>query len=191
MTCVRTVILLAAALAARPAKAQWMMGQLRFSASAGVNVPISDLDTYAHTGFGVSVRTESPLGGPTWSLRSGVSYDRFGGKSAYTVDHFEYLTFASDLVHHTNPRTYQFMGVGIYQSKTVLSRVNASLPAENPVSFLDIGRRVQTESDFGFQGGVGLNFGQITKTFLEIGIVDVLTTGRSSVWFPLRYGIRF
>jgi hypothetical protein len=150
-----------------------------------VDVPISDLDTYGHTGFGIAVRTESPLGGPTWSLRSGVSYDRFGGKRSYGVDHFEYLTFASELLHNTNTRTYQYAGVGIYQAKTVY-------PPE-PGGFLGLGNgtQAQSESDFGFQGGVGLNFGKVTKTFLEIGIVDVLTTGRSSVWFPLRYGIRF
>jgi hypothetical protein len=28
------------------------------------------------------------------------------------------------------------------------------------------------------------------KTFLEFGITDVLTTARSSVWFPVRFGIR-
>jgi hypothetical protein len=182
---IRAFLLVVVTLEARPVQAQRMMGQFRFSASAAVNVPISDLDKYGNAGFGIAVRTESPLGGPTWSLRSGVSYDRFGGKGGLGVDHFEYLTFASDLVHHTNTRTYQFLGLGIYQAKTVFAPVTV-----NPFNGPGNGSRAVSESDFGFQGGVGLNFGKVTRTFLEIGIVDVLTTGRSSVWFPLRYGIR-
>ena len=83
---IRAFLLVVVTLEARPVQAQRMMGQFRFSASAAVNVPISDLDKYGNAGFGIAVRTESPLGGPTWSLRSGVSYDRFGGKGGLGVD---------------------------------------------------------------------------------------------------------
>jgi hypothetical protein len=79
---------------------------------------------------------------------------------------------------------YQYGGVGFYQAKTVSS------PEQGCSNCLGNGSQARSESDFGFQGGVGLNFGKVTKTFLEIGVVDVLTTGRSSVWFPVRFGIR-
>jgi hypothetical protein len=184
MNRVRAFLLIAVVLAARPAQAQFMMVGFHLSASAGLNVPISDLDQDAYAGFGISVRNESPLD-PRWSLRNGLSYDRFGGKDRTGVDHLDYLALASDLVHHTNTRTYQFIGVGIYRVNTVFHPVTPT--------FGNLGNESQVfgETDVGFQGGVGLNFGTVTKTFLEVGIVDVLTTGRSSVWFPLRYGIRF
>jgi len=170
-----------AALSAVPAQAQFMMPRLHISAGVSADVPIGNLDTFANTGFGVAVRTESPLGGPEWGLRGGVSFDRMGGKDNTNVNYFEYLTFATELVHNTNPRTYQYAGVGIYQQKIVFEPVTTGFGFTTSA---------ESESDFGFQGGVGLNFGTTVKTFLEIGVVDVLTTGKSSVWFPLRFGFR-
>ena len=51
--------------------------------------------------------------------------------------------------------------------------------------------RVNGGFDFGFQAGVGVNFtiGD-THTFMEFGFVNVLTTGPTTSWVPVRLGVR-
>ena len=159
------------ALSAGVAHAQRRSG-LKFSGAIGLSAPIGDLDKRGSTGFGAAIRTESQLDADIWSLRGDFSFDRFGGKDG--VDSYQYFTVATNLVHHTNVRLYQFGGFGIYTAKTAVDAVNN-----------------RSESAFGLQGGIGLNLDtKSLKSFVEFGITDVLTTGRSSVWFPVRVGIR-
>ena len=171
--------------AAPAAHAQRMGSRLNLSAAAGVNVPIGDLDKQGQTGFGIAVRTESGDSSEPWTYRGGITFDRFGGKGGL-VDNYQYTTFVTELVHHTNKKAYQYVGIGFYQSKIVFVSTSTTGGMTNAAT----GTQARTESDFGFQGGVGLNFGKNAKTFLEIGMVDVLSTGRTSVWFPVRVGIR-
>ena len=154
------------------AEAQFMGRGMKFSGAIGLSAPIGDLDQRAGTGFGAALRTESDLGSEQWALRGDFSFDRFAGRAP--VDSYQYFTVATNLVHRSNAKLYQFGGFGIYTAKTAIAADNT-----------------RAESAFGFQGGVGLNLRTTgPKTFVEVGITDVLTTGRSSVWFPVRFGIR-
>ena len=179
----RSVIALATVLLATPAlRAQF--GRGGFSAAAGLSAPIGDLDKDAQTGFGIAVRTESGGGDSPWGFRGGLTFDRFGGKAALGIDNLQFVTFPLDVVHNTNRKLYQFVGVGLYQAKTVYTPDPQFAGTRNNAS-------AYTENDLGFQGGVGFNFGgKGARTFLEFEVVDVLTSGRSSVWFPVRCGIR-
>lgn len=185
MTHVRSGIALAIMLLAAPAaRAQFGRGGFGFSVAAGVSAPIGDLDKDAQTGFGIAVRTESGAGDSPWGFRGGLTFDRFGGKAAPGIDNLQFITFPLDVVHNTNKQLYQFVGVGLYQAKTVYVADPQFAGTRNSTSAF-------TENDFGFQGGVGYNFGKKgARTFVEFEVVDVLTSGRSSVWFPIRFGIR-
>jgi hypothetical protein len=164
--------LFALATSAGGAQAQFMSRGTKFSGAIGISAPIGDLDKRAGTGFGGAVRTESPLGSEDWSVRADFSFDRFAGKAG--VESYQFFTVATNLVHRSNARLYEFAGFGIYTMKTAIAANNN-----------------RSESAFGFQGGVGLNLStKGLKTFVELGIADVLTTGRSSAWFPVRFGIR-
>ena len=149
------------------------------SVAGAVNLPIGDLGEVSSVGFGVALRSESQLSGGLWGFRADFTFDRFGAKGA--VDNFQYFTIATNLVHHSNAKFYQYGGLGLYNAKTVGKSTGAGLtPASSA-----------TEQAFGFQGGVGVSLDLLgPKGFLEVGIVNVLTSGRNSVWFPLRVGIR-
>lgn len=168
---VGAVLLVAAALS--PARAQGI------SVAGAVNLPIGNLGDASDVGFGAALRSESPLSSGSWGFRADFTFDRFGAKGA--VDNYQYFTLATNLVHHSNARFYQYGGFGLYNAKTVGKSGGVGLTPASSV----------TEQAFGFQGGVGLSLDLLgPKGFMEVGIVDVLTSGRSSVWFPLRVGIR-
>jgi len=147
---------------------------VRFSAAAALALPIGDLGDAADIGFNLGLRGEGRLARPGWSLRGDLSWDHFGGKGF--VDSYSYLGVAANLLHRsTGSKAYQFGGLGLYSAKT---------------AFVD---RLNTEeTNVGMQLGVGLDFkpGDV-NTFLEFGLTDVFTSGSSSLWFPLRFGIRF
>jgi hypothetical protein len=165
-------VLLLLTVSAGSAGAQFIGGGMKISGAIGMSAPIGDLDKRGGTGFGAAFRTESPIGAEDWTIRGDFAFDRFGGKAG--VQSYQFFTVATNLVHRSNPKLYQFGGFGIYTAKTAIDANNT-----------------RAESAFGFQGGVGLNLTTTgLKTFLELGITDVLTTGQSSVWFPVRFGIR-
>lgn len=145
--------------------------------AGGVNLPVGDLGNNTDLGIGVSLRRESGSGSVGWGVRTDFGFDRFAGKG--TVDNYQYIAFATNLVHHSNRELYQFGGLGLYQAKTVLKSAGVGLGNS------------YTETAFGLQGGVGLALPAISdKAFLEVGVVTVLTSGRSSSWFPVRFGFR-
>jgi hypothetical protein len=145
--------------------------------AGGLNLAVGDLGNASDVGLGLSLRREARLESAAWSYRTDFSFDRFGAKG--TVDNYQYVSFTTNLVHHTNRSLYQFGGLGLFQAKTVLKSAGIGYGGS------------YTESAFGFQGGVGLTVEQISdKAFLEVGIVTVLTSGRTSSWFPMRFGFR-
>lgn len=149
------------------------------SVAGAVNLPIGNLGEVSAVGFGVALRSESQLSGGLWGFRADFTFDRFSAKGA--VDNYQYFTVATNLVHHSNAKFYQYVGLGLYNAKTVGKSTGVGpTPASSA-----------TEQAFGFQGGVGVSLDLLgPKGFMEVGIVDVLTSGRNSVWFPLRVGIR-
>ncbi len=146
--------------------------------AGGVNLPVGDLGNASDLGLGVSLRREAGMSSVGWGYRTDFSFDRFAAKG--TVDNYQYVGFAANLVHHSNKELSQYGGIGLYQAKTVLK---ATGPSALVGSY--------TESAFGFQGGVALTLPKISdKAFLDVGLVVVLTSGRTSSWFPVRFGFR-
>ena len=174
-----------ALLTAATAQAQWMRGT-QFSGAVGLNLPLGELDKQARAGIDVAIRTLFTDPAQPWGVRNSLTFDRFGGKTVSGIDNYQFLGLLQfELVHSTNKKLYQYVGVGLYQFKATFHSTSGPPPT--------IGRGDDSsisEGDVGFQGGVGLNFGTTTKTFLELGVVNVLTSGKSSSWFPLRFGIR-
>ncbi len=149
----------------------------QLSIAVGAGFGVGDLERQASSpGIGVALRTTTPLGASNWALRTDVAFDRFSGKG--DVDNFQFFTFSSNLVHRTSAKLYQFGGLGMYTAKSVVKPAN-----------------LRTETAFGLQGGVGLELGKGNETgvvhpFVEFGLTNVFTTGRTSVWFPVRAGLR-
>jgi hypothetical protein len=69
---------------------------------------------------------------------------------------------------------YEFGGLGLYDFRVSGGGVTNS------------------EMDLGLQAGVGVDINPGPHSmFLEFGLTNVFATGRSELWFPLRFGIRF
>ena len=47
------------------------------------------------------------------------------------------------------------------------------------------------DTNLGAQLGVGMKLSSDGRIFAEAGLTSAFTTGRSSVWFPIRVGFRF
>ena len=164
----------AAALAtgsAAPARGQV---PIHFSGAAGVSAPVGDLGDASNVGFNLNVRGEAGME-RTWGWRGDISWDRFGGRG--TVDNWTYLGFAGNVLHRQAGPLYQYAGLGIYNEREGFHR-----------PFVDV-----DQTNVGVQAGVGYNFSRSNRsnTFIEIGVVNVFTSGVNSVWFPLRFGVRF
>lgn len=148
-----------------------------FEIVGGANLALGDLGSGSGVGLGLAFRRSARLESVAWSYRTDFGFDRFGGSGIY--DNYQYLAATANLVHHSNRRLYQYGGFGLYQAKTVMKAT--------PGTF---GGSI-TEAAFGFQGGVGLTLEQLSeKAFVEVGVVSVLTSGRNSSWFPIRFGFR-
>jgi hypothetical protein len=155
---------------------------LNFTGALSFDLPVGDLDKDAKPGFGILIRGERQSG--AWALRTGLAFDRFGGKGS--IDNLQFISFlGGELVHHSGSAWYQFGGIGFYLSRAP-SRQDAQV-----VGAPSTNRPGSGFWDFGFQGGVGVNYTIAdTKAFMEFGFVNVLTTGPTTSWVPIRFGIR-
>jgi hypothetical protein len=157
---------------------------IHFSGAAGMSPPIGDLGDASTVGFNLNMRGETGIS-RTWGWRGDISWDRFGGRG--DTDNWTYLGFAGNVIHRQAGPLYEYGGLGVYNQRQALLR-----------PFADI-----DETNLGVQTGVGYNFPRMgrTNTFVEIGLVNVfkpgssagnaLTPSANSVWFPVRFGIRF
>lgn len=172
MQAVRVISLAAVVVAAiaSPAQAQT---PVRFSVIGGMSLPIGDLGNSSNLGLSIGLRGEGKPMAPGWSWRGDIGYDRFGGRDA--VDHYSYTTVAANLVHHESGGSwYEFGGLGFYASTVAFtSTINRS------------------DTNLGMQLGGGFDLTSDHKVFLEGGLTSAFTSGRSSLWFPVRVGIRF
>ena len=171
---VRLIPTLGLVLALSTACALHAQSNVHFGVSGGVALPIGDLGDAANVGFDIGARITAPLSSPSWGLRGDLNWNRFGGKAG--VDSYSFLSLAGNLVHReAGARLYEFFGPGVYNRKIELTNVfNTS------------------HTDLGLQGGVGLDMtASNLKTFVEFGLTSVFSTGTNSIWFPVRFGIRF
>ena len=173
------VAVCASAVAFSPAAAQFGSLDLRgVTVGVSVNSPMGEFDRVAKTGFGVSMRSGLASNAEVWSGRSSFSFDRFEGVTSYA--NIQFVTLGFDIIHRTRESFYQFGGIGLYNSRyTAASGVTAV--------------HSRSDQDFGFTGGVGVNWGQGAglKGFAEFAATTVFTAGARSSWFPVRLGVRF
>ncbi len=147
---------------------------MRFSVVGGLSLPVGDLGNNADLGLNLGLRGEGRAIAPGWAFRGDLSWDRYdghGGVSAYS-----YLALAGNLVHHAaGGRLYEFGGLGIYNSRIAFANA------------LD-----RSDTNLGVQMGLGLDLSsKAPNLFTEFGLTSAFTSGRSSVWFPVRLGVRF
>lgn len=147
---------------------------VRFALAGGLSLPAGDLGADADLGVALGARAEGRLRDPRWGLRGDLSWDRYDGHSA--VNAFSYVALAGNLVHYGSAgRVYQFGGLGVYNSH--LRFVNGA---------------DRSNTSLGMQAGVGLALTRGSpRWFTEFGLTSAFTSGRSSVWFPVRAGLWF
>ena len=147
---------------------------VRFALAGGLSLPAGDLGADADLGVALGARAESRLRDPRWGVRGDLSWDRYDGHTAVTS--FSYVSLAGNLVHHgASGRVYQFGGLGVYNSH---------------LRFLNGAERSST--NLGMQAGLGVALSRGSPSwFTEFGITSAFTSGRSSVWFPVRAGFWF
>lgn len=147
---------------------------VRFALAGGLSLPAGDLGADADLGIALGARAESRLRNPRWGMRGDLSWDRYDGHSA--VSSFSYVALAGNLVHHgSSGRVYQFGGLGVYNSH--LRFVNGA---------------DRSSTNLGMQAGVGVALTRGSPSwFTEFGLTSAFTSGRSSVWFPVRAGFWF
>lgn len=147
---------------------------IRFALAGGLSLPAGDLGADADLGIALGARAENRLPNPRWGMRGDLSWDRYDGHSA--VNSFSYVALAGNLVHHgSSGRVYQFGGLGVYNSH--LRYVNGA---------------DRSSTNLGVQAGVGVALSRgHPNWFTEFGLTSAFTSGRSSVWFPVRAGFWF
>ena len=153
-----------------PAQAQ---STIRLGLVGGLSLPAGDLGNSADAGPSIGLRAEGRLGPPRWSMRGDLSFDRFGGRGI--VDSYSYSALAGSLVHREDGgHLYEYGGIGAYHARTEYTeRINSS------------------DTNLGVQFGIGTEFGTRTRWFVETGLTSAFTSGRSSLWFPIRLGLWF
>ncbi len=145
----------------------------RLSIVGGLSLPMGDLGHGADLGFNLALRAEGAALAPGWSIRGDFAVDRYDGRRG--VDTYSYISLAGNLVHRgRNPRFYQFAGFGVYNSQIAFSNATD-----------------RSDTDLGVQAGIGTDLTRDRMVFGEVGFASAFTSGRSSLWFPVRVGFRF
>ena len=144
---------------------------VRFSVGGGVSPAVGDLSRTADVGVGLAVRAEMANNRP-WAFRGDLSFDQFGSRSSEPGN--QYLGLGANMVHREKGALYEFGGLGVYNQRVRL-RVRDS----------DV-----DNTNLGMQFGLGYNF-RSPRTFVEFGVANVFTSGAYSVWFPVKFGVRF
>lgn len=146
---------------------------VHFSVAGGLGLPLSDLGDGADLGLNLALRIEGRPHAPNWGVRGDVSYDRFDGRGG--VNEYSYLGFGANLVHRARSgRMYQFGGLGLYNSRVEFT---------NSLS--------RTDTNLGVQMGLGFDLTADRGVFTEFGLTSAFTSGRNSLWVPVRVGLRF
>lgn len=168
---ITTCALTLAALAPRAAHAQT---PIRFSGAAALGLPAGDLGNTTDVGYSLSLRGEARLWSPEWKFRGDLSWDRFPGRGI--VNAYSYLGFAGNMLHRSEgDRFYEFGGLGLYGGTTSFN---------NQLN--------QSATNIGAQAGIGFDLAPGPHTpFMEFGLTNVFTSGTNTLWFPVRFGVRF
>jgi hypothetical protein len=147
---------------------------IRIGVSGGLSIPAGDLGSATGAGAALALRGEGRLRNPRWALRADLSWDRFDGRGI--VNAYSYASLAGSLVHReSSGRVYEFGGLGVYNARTSFT------------SSVD-----RSATNLGMHAGAGVEFPtHAPHWFAEAGLTSAFTSGRSSVWFPVRIGFWF
>jgi hypothetical protein len=147
---------------------------VRFGFVGGLSLPAGDLGNEAGLGIALDLRAEGRTRYPGWALRGDLSWDRYDGRGL--VNAYSYTALAGNLVHREgNGRLYEYGGLGVYNSR---------------VAFVD--GPDASDTNLGMQLGLGLDLSStVPRLFTEFGMTSAFTSGRSSIWFPVRLGFWF
>lgn len=155
-----------------------------FGVSGGLSVPMGNLGDGANSGFTVAGHAfYKPAGISAVRFRGDVAYDKWGVKDAGGDADLRSLSFVANALYdfpsQSNVRPYLIGGLGAYNSKAIinLGQVTAS---------------TNSSTDLGLQVGGGLTFKLSGfDTFAEAKFVNVFTSGSSTTWLPITFGVRF
>ncbi len=167
-------VLAAALFAAAPAQAQRMSPGAHFGATAGLNVPLSDLSSTDNSGYYLAgMVTGTPSGSPL-ELRGEVSYSGFGAKRYGGNDNIAGFTgnVVYPLEQGSGTTPYLIGGIGLYH--------------------ISWAGGIASENDFGFNIGGGLQWqlGDM-RTFAEVRYHYVGSSGASTQMLPITFGVIF
>ena len=149
---------------------------IRFGVAGGVSIPTGDGSDDVETGFHGQVMLGFGMIALPVKLRADVSYHKWSGKDGTLIEGIDQRVISGALnanigLGGIGVKPYVSGGLGVYNSK---------------VEDLD------AETDFGINGGVGLEFSLTgMSTFLEARYVNVFTEGESTKFIPITFGILF
>ncbi len=143
-------------------------------ASAGLNVPLSDLSNAVQTGYIMNLFAQgTPQGWPV-ALRGELSYSGFSGKRGQVNQNITTIMMNAvlPLVPGGGAAPYFIGGLGLYHVSSYFG--------------------YQTENDLGlnFGGGYQWNLGDM-RYFVELRYYYVSHTGASRQFLPLTFGVTF
>ena len=146
---------------------------VQFGATAGVNIPLSDLSRQTQTGLLIDAFvTGTPRQWPA-ALRGELSYSDFPGALNRASQHVTGFTLNAVLpVAPAGSAPYVLGGLGLYNTGSY-----AGLPSEN---------------DLGMDLGVGYRWRRPgVSYFAEVRFTDVAHTGVSRQMLPIMFGVVF
>jgi opacity protein-like surface antigen len=157
---------------------------LSFGVSGGLSLPMGDLGNAANAGFTVAGHVFfKPATVNVVRFRGDVAYDKWGVKDAGGNADLRSLSFVANALYdvptQSNVRPYLIGGLGLYNSKAIIDLGQTSASTSS-------------NTDLGLQVGGGLTFKLSGfDTFAEAKFVNVFSSGSSTTWLPITFGVRF
>ncbi|MGQ0715470.1 MAG: outer membrane beta-barrel protein [Gemmatimonadaceae bacterium] len=152
---------------------------IRFGIAGGLSLPTGEDKDLLENGFHGQVMLGFGMMALPVKLRADLSYHSFGGKDNILLGEVDARVIGGALnailgMGGIGVKPYLTGGVGMYNSKREFSG------------------RDDTATDFGLNGGVGLEFSLTgMSTFLEVRYVNIFTEVESTSVIPITFGILF
>jgi len=172
---VLSTAVLCAVAAAAAAQAKDSDSGVKWSANAGVAVPVGDLANSSKMGFGIGAGAEWKLNA-AWGVRADLGYTTFTGKS---IDFFGTSIPLPSL---------NMLGLGVNFVHRDESRLSYSVGA----SYYNVGcSGCSNDSKPAVQVGLGWALDDARKWVLEGGVTNIFASGSNATWIPLGVRLNF
>lgn len=170
------VLSMAAVVSASVVEAQ---NPIRFGIAGGLTLPTGEDKDFVDNGFHGQLMLGFGMMALPVKLRADLSYHSFDGKDD--------LIFGDASVRVIGGAFNAILGMGGVGVKPYLT---GGLGLYN--SKLELDGEEDSETDFGINGGAGIEFGLTgLSTFLEVRYINVFTEGESTGVIPITFGILF